>query len=259
MSVPVLKTLKKAFRGNKPKKKRFPYIGDGLGVKGRIMEFMDNPRFAEAWLVSADANQAGWVKSGGVPDIRWRAHTCCWAAEHALKLPGDFAEFGVHTGILSITICEFLPELSSSGKKFYLFDTFEGIPTEKLSESEADSAAQINKNLYFDVFEIAQKNFSKYPYVSLVKGYLPEAVDDVDIEQISYASIDLNSARYEKLTIEKIWDRIVPSGIVVLDDYLHTGHYEQYTMWNEFAQNKNASILSLPTGQGLLIKPGSQF
>lgn len=67
--------------------------------------------------------------------------------------------------------------------------------------------------------------------------------------------MDLNNAPSEKAVIEKLWDQLVPGAIVVLDDYAFGGFDPQYHMWNVFAQSKGITVASLPTGQGLLIRP----
>ena len=51
------------------------------------------------------------------------------------------------------------------------------------------------------------------------------------------------------------WDKIVPGGVVILDDYGFKGHEEQKAAFNEFAKQKNVPILQLPTGQGIIFKP----
>ncbi len=71
---------------------------------------------------------------------------------------------------------------------------------------------------------------------------------------IAYLSVDLNVAKYEQQCIERVWDRLVPGAHIVLDDYAFVGHEDQYDMWNEFTSLKNHMVLTLPTGQGLIIK-----
>ena len=43
--------------------------------------------------------------------------------------------------------------------------------------------------------------------------------------------------------------------MIVLDDYGWIGYWEQYVEEKEFFESKGLSILELPTGQGLVIKP----
>ena len=66
--------------------------------------------------------------------------------------------------------------------------------------------------------------------------------------------MDLNNASAEKATIEVLWPKLVQGAIIVLDDYAFIRRVRQYDMWNEFAKSVGRSVLTLPTGQGLLIK-----
>jgi hypothetical protein len=224
----------------------------GLGVKGRNLGFMEEPRFKKAVEFSETGNIEGWVNVGAVPKIRWRMHTCIWAAMNGMHLEGDFVECGVHTGLLSMAVCDYL-DFEKVDKKFYLFDTFEGIPLERLEGAERAHSEELNK-LYLDVFDIATRNFSRFPNAELVRGPLPGTLDNVEISKIAYLSMDLNSEKYEKETIELLWDKLVPGAMIVLDDYAFGGHEAQYKMWNEYAQSKGKIVYTLPSGQGLLQK-----
>lgn len=51
------------------------------------------------------------------------------------------------------------------------------------------------------------------------------------------------------------WDKLVPGGIILLDDYGWQTHEAQKADWDEFARDRGVQILTMPTGQGLLIKP----
>jgi hypothetical protein len=44
---------------------------------------------------------------------------------------------------------------------------------------------------------------------------------------------------------------------MLLDDYGWDAHIYQKLAFDEFAKNKSVNILSLPTGQGVLMKPHS--
>lgn len=227
---------------------------DGLGIRGKNMGWLNNEKFQRALKFAHDGNVEGWHKIGSVPYIPWRTHVATWAASNALHLEGDLVECGVHTGLLSMALCDFLDFDKYPNKKLYLFDTYDGIPTEGLDEHDKSMALGYNKNIYFDVFELVKRNFSRFPNVELVKGYLPASIDLVKIDKISYLSMDLNNAKFEKETIEVLWDKLVTGAMVVLDDYGYMGHIPQYEMWNEFAKSKGRMIMTCPTGQGLLQK-----
>jgi O-methyltransferase len=228
------------------------YTSDGISVTGRNLSFLDEPDFARAWAVSKAANAEGWPT--GVPDVRWRAHVVLWAARRGMALDGDFVECGVHTGLFSLIILELL-NLEKVGKVFHLFDTFNGIPTEGLTRAELKHADVANANIYRDVWAIAQRNFAPYRAARLIKGALPGSLDQTSIGKIAFLSMDLNNATAESETIARLWDRIVPGAAIVLDDFAWEGAEDQHAMWTRFAATKGCEILTLPTGQGVLIAP----
>lgn len=236
---------------------RYDYSGDHLAVRKKYVPFLHDDRFQANWDRLCEESAPHWV--GGTPDIRWRVHVCLWAAECCLRLPGDFAEFGVNTGLLSTMILR-NTEFDASGKRFFLFDTYDGIPTEMASAEEMAGVEKMNRNMYSgnpantDILSFVRKQLAAHPGAIPVQGLLPGSIDDVAFDSLSYVSIDLNITSAEMGTIEAIWDRITPGGIVVLDDYGLSGHEEQNAAWNDFAARKGRMIMGLPTGQGILMR-----
>ncbi|PWK61005.1 TylF/MycF/NovP-related O-methyltransferase [Roseicyclus mahoneyensis] len=226
----------------KPKVRR-GYIGDAFSTWFVNLDFMDDPNFSSAWLKAENAYKNSPID---VPDIRWRAHVALFAARHGLSLEGDFVECGVDSGLLSTTICNSLG-FQKVPKKFYLFDTFKGIPTATESEN--------TRMGYYDSYEDVRQNFQEFPNVELVRGILPGSLSDCKINKICYLSVDLNVAKTELEVINSLWDKISPTAFIVIDDYGWKHHFETYNVWNNFARSKNTMVATLPTGQGLLIKP----
>lgn len=225
------------------------FRADGLAVSGRNLDFLDD--IAPAWAKVEAANKS---VPTGTPDIRWRAHIALWAARHAMSLEGDLIECGVFTGILATTICEEIRDIGS--KRYWLFDTYAGIPIETVSEAERKNSEGLNRNYYaaVDAEKIVRHAIGHIPNVRIVKGILPQSLSLADIQKISYLSIDLNNVAAEMAVARELWDRIVPGAIIVLDDFGFAGHQLQHDAWVKFAMSKQHHIATLPTGQGLIIK-----
>ena len=238
--------------GLESKTLRCDYRASGLGVRNKELGFLEEPNFKNAWARALEGAEYGW--SGLVPDIRWRAHIAVWAARRGLQLEGDFVECGVYTGLLSLTVCHALG-FADIKRKFYLFDTYDGVPIDRLPAGERELAETMNKNMYKDVYAEVQKHFSPFPNAVLVRGVLPETLESVPLKKIAYMSIDLNNATAEQPCIERLWPLISPGALIVFDDYAHKGHRPQYDMWNDFAAKMGTTVVTLPTGQGLIIRP----
>lgn len=65
----------------------------------------------------------------------------------------------------------------------------------------------------------------------------------------------MNCLLPEVAALNFFWDKLVSGGIIVLDDYGFVNRIEQKKGHDQFAQEKKVSILNLPTGQGIIIKP----
>ncbi len=85
-------------------------------------------------------------------------------------------------------------------------------------------------------------------------GFIPDTLDQLTSEQLASVHIDLNNPAPEIDALRFVWDRIVPGGIVLLDDYAQKGFELQKQAMDELSREMNFHILSLPTGQGLILK-----
>lgn len=193
----------------------------------------------------------GISSGGGELDIRWRAHVICWAAQNALRLKGDFVECGVNTGICSLLAMNYIDFQLLSDRKWYLLDTYCGLVDGQGHSKEHVTA--VNKS-YPDCYELAKKNFSPYSNAVLIRGVIPDTLPQVPSEKIVYLHIDLNCAYPEIEAAKFFWDKLVTGAIIVLDDYAYSGYTKQKEAWDIFAHSKGYSVLSLPTGQGMLVK-----
>jgi predicted O-methyltransferase YrrM len=64
----------------------------------------------------------------------------------------------------------------------------------------------------------------------------------------------MNCVIPEQEALKYFWPRLSKGGIVILDDYAWPGHENQKKSHDEFAFQHGIQVLSLPTGQGLIIK-----
>jgi O-methyltransferase len=226
------------------------YIADGM-TSVHSVAWMDDPAFIEAYR----RGMATGHRFSGELHVEWRVYTACWAAYLAKDLDGDFVELGVNTGIFSAAICSYIDFNRFSAKHFYLLDTFAGFPTDLLLPEELAAKVDENAEDYFDSYDLVRNTFAEYPNVVLVKGRIPETLPLVPSEKIAYLCIDLNATVPERAALEFFWDKVVPGGIILLDDYGYSGHDAQRRSFDAFALSRNVRIFSLPTGHGLLIKP----
>jgi len=77
----------------------------------------------------------------------------------------------------------------------------------------------------------------------------------VRVERVAFLHLDLNCSQPEVAAFDYFWDFLVPGAFVLLDDYGYAGYRSQKIAMDAAARDKQMNILSLPTGQGLVIKP----
>lgn len=220
------------------------YNQDGLAT-------IHNASFIAEPLFEASYRAGRATGSWGASDIHWRAHVACWAAARAAELSGDFVECGVNRGGLAMTTFRYT-SFQNLAKRYFLLDTFNGLDPRYVTtgEESAEKMAEAYSECYDDVCA----TFAAYDNVIVVRGAVPETLTQVDAEQVAYLSIDMNCVQPEIAAMTYFWPKIVPGGLVLLDDYGWPGHDAQREGFNALAHELQFKILSLPTGQGLIIK-----
>lgn len=215
-------------------------------------DFMKDPFFRKAYERGCQAAfEYNW---------HWRVHIGLWAAFTASKLTGDFIECGVNRGFLSSAIMEFL-DWDSLDRTFFLLDTFEGLDLDHVPQEEGHEGMleknreRLERGFYIRGVESVEANFSQWKNTRIIKGRIPETLDQVETRKVAYLHLDMNCAPPEVAALNFFWDRLVPGAIVLLDDYAYRGYESQKQAMDAIAREKEVMIVSLPTGQGLLLKP----
>jgi len=105
-----------------------------------------------------------------------------------------------------------------------------------------------------ELFAKVTQRFAGYPFVKVIKGYVPESFEQGFPEQIAFAHIDLNQAPAEVEALKRIVPRMVPGSILVLDDYGWWAYRAQKEAEDPLLASFGLDVLELPTGQGIVFK-----
>lgn len=221
------------------------FFEDGLATKHNA-DFMKDARFLRAYELGKQTGS--WRHYV----IHWRAYVACWAASMGALHEGDFVECGVYRGGFSRMIIDYI-NFSSLNKQFYLLDTYEGLEDSLILESERKRG--IKAGTYESSYEDVVATFASFPMVKVIKGIVPDTLSQVASNKIAYLSIDMNNRTPEIATATFFWDLLVSGAVILLDDYGFTNYIDQKMGFDEFAKERNVPILSMPTGQGIIIKP----
>ncbi len=212
------------------------HFADNFLTWGRNMSMLGDRPFVQAW----ESNIEGLSDEA----IVWRRYVLACAAYHCVQLEGDFVECGAYTGVGIKTVVDYLggPDFP---KTFWGYDLFEHDPS-----MAHHSMPEHGEGLYGRV----QKKFSAYPQVRLIKGRIPHVFEKDCPDRIAYLHIDLNQAPAEIAALDHLFDRMVPGGILILDDYEWSGYRPQKLAEDQWFEARHYRVMPLPTGQGLVIK-----
>jgi len=232
------------------------FWGDRLCTLDKAAAFLEDEKFRRAW--DTIAGSYDYDQYNGPQGISWRLHVLCWAARRGLGLTGDFVECGVFRGDMSWVVAKTV-DFADIPKKFFLYDTFAGF-SEKYSSSDD---FPMNPDFYDyantvyrqeGLYESVVERFRSSKNIEVVRGVLPDTLDDKCPDKIAYLHVDLNAPAAEIGVLEKLFDRVVPGAAIIFDDYGWLEYSAQRIAEDAFMRERGYSILELPTGQGLVVK-----
>lgn len=230
--------------------------GDRLLTLDKSQGFWSDPCFART---AGQVIPGQVLDSYGGPDgMAWRLNTLVWADRQALALDGDFVECGIFKGEMTWLVTGCL-DFQNLNRRFYLYDTFEGFSPDYSSEEDFPSGSGFynfatEQYQLPELFSQVKQRFADFTNVEVIQGVVPDVLDDRRPERIASFHIDLNSPAAERGALEKLFDSIVPGGLIIFDDYGWRHFAKQKKAADEFLAARGLRVLELPTGQGLVVK-----
>jgi hypothetical protein len=182
------------------------------------------------------------------------------------KVPGDFVELGVARGGCAALLGSTIFSTGQTGevqrRRLRLFDSFEGLPepTEKdfktpdtattgrhvrpLPPGSCLGTLEEVKYLLFDVKKFPESR------IDFVKGWFENTVpaEKNKIDNIAILRIDGDWYESTKVCLEGFYDKVVPGGAVIIDDY-HSCYGCQRAV-DEFIQNRQLNVKMHFDGRG---------
>jgi hypothetical protein len=227
--------------------RKWTYNADGMATV-HYSPFADDPE----WTRLYDEMSEEWFP-GTLMEARWRMWLLTRYAVYARALDGNFAEFGVFRGGCSRML------LGTAGlepdRRLYLFDTFAGIPDDRLTAEEREEG--MGGRLAETSPEYVAQLLSAWdPIPVICAGDVFDTVPAVETGPLAFVHLDLNAAAPTQHVLEHIYERLVPGAVVMFDDYGWTGYEEQRRAVDAFLAGRPETIIALPTGQATFIKTG---
>lgn len=212
------------------------HFGDNMFLFQRNNSMLNDQPFMQSW--------EGNVLTQPDRTIIWRRYILAMAGFHCQHLEGDFVECGAYQGVGAKTVIDYLGGKDFK-KTFWLYDLFEH------NEKMANHSMQAHgPKLHAQVV----KRFADYPNVKIFKGFLPDVLNQGCPEKIAYLHLDLNQAPAEIATLDALFDRVVPGGMIILDDYEMVFYRAQKLAEDTWFDKRGYKVFPLPTSQGFVIK-----
>jgi hypothetical protein len=183
-------------------------------------------------------------------NIEWRTHVLLYFARLAKETSGAFVEFGTGKGWMATAIAS-SGLLHESDKKMYLFDTF---APEKVDQSSGTRlSGETDPHYAIDPDSISPLLLSD-DRIFCVVGDVRETLlpNLMCLKEVAFVHFDLNSADMEELCFRAVFPKLQRGCVIVLDDYGFINLEAQQVTWDKLSAEFEFSILSLPTGQGII-------
>ena len=182
---------------------------------------------------------------------RDRCYVLASLTAHASHLPGDLAELGVYRGGTALLMCR---ASAGSGKRIYLFDSFEGLPAndpvKDVSFEEGQFAADLGS------VERVLSEFEEV--VEIHKGWIPDTFTSLEDRAYALVHVDVDLYRSALDCCEYFYPRVTAGGALLFDEYGFAEALGERDAVDEFFADKPESPIVLPTGQALVLRlPGN--
>lgn len=146
--------------------------------------------------------------------------------QEVMYLKGDVCEFGVAQGKTSALIAN---EMRSTDKTLWIFDSFEGLPVPSKEDELIDDIFQLGEMEHYtgqmscpEQLVNESLNHVNFPTDrrKICKGWIDETIaNGIVPSQICFAYLDFDFYEGTKLVLSLIEEKLVPGGVVVVDDY----------------------------------------
>jgi O-methyltransferase len=150
-----------------------------------------------------------------------------------LSQSGAVVECGTWQGGMSAALVEFC----GHDRRYCFFDSFQGMPPAKEIDGAAALSwqADVDSPYYRDNCRSSRATFEdtigrtgiNKSKVMVVQGFFEDTLPNVDVPDILVLRLDADWYDSTKVCLEKFWDKLLPGGLLLIDDYY---------MWDGCAQ-----------------------
>lgn len=172
------------------------------------------------------------------------------------SLPGDIVELGIFRGGGTLLIAEMLRALSSN-RKVYGIDSFEGLPRPREQDVMPNGEVYYHRGMFGDGsghgevanagYEFVQhlmRLFRVDKHVRLVEGFFEDVLPKFARQGGRYSLVIIDPDQYKGTidALNALYDRVLPGGYVLIDDYYSKSAVGVAKAAEEFLADKPESV-----------------
>jgi O-methyltransferase len=203
-----------------------------------------------------DAAVAATGAFGDPPLRRMRFFALERVARQLRDVPGNACEVGCFRGlsayIAAATFRDMQKELT-----FHICDSFAGLsePTAADAAERDEPEVHIKARDYRCSETEVRTHLAEFDFFEYHKGWIPAPFKKIDNERFCYAHIDVDLAEPTRESIEFLWPRLNPGGVMVLDDYGAMGYPGAKRAIDAFFEGRRDTFfIGQPAGGGIAVK-----
>lgn len=169
-------------------------------------------------------------------------------AQLVRSLPGDMAEIGCYTGATSWFLAD---QIVRGGRErsLHLFDSFEGLSQPREQDGSYWQAGALRAGE-----DVVRLNLAEFPFVHLHPGWVPDRFGGVADRRFVLVHIDVDLYQPTRDSAAFFYDRLVPGGLMICDDYGFNSCPGATAAFDEVMSDKPEPIINLPTGGAFIVK-----
>jgi O-methyltransferase len=206
-----------------------------------------------AWI-DCDEFWNDWNQFDGLKSQRPDRKFVVWSMARSVRsLAGDTAECGVYTGCSTYLMC--IASLPFE-RTHHVFDSFEGLSSPSDEDRPSSENAYVWRQGDLAVTEAEVKSkLKRFSFIEYHKGWIPGPFSDVSDRSFRFVHVDVDLYQPTRDSIRFFYDRLVPGGILLCDDYGYHTCAGARRAFDEFVHERSLDpVVHLPTGQGFIVK-----
>lgn len=177
-----------------------------------------------------------------------------------LELEGLVAECGCFRGLSSYLLCATFRDADPGfdGNGYRIFDSFEGLSAPRAEDRvegagpEVETLRQMTQQGYFSAsLDWVKKSLQSFPGIQYYPGWIPQAFPDEPTARYRFVHVDVDVYQPTRDCFEYFYERLVPGGIIVSDDYNWPGARKAI---EEFCARTGAVFEVTPLSQAYIVR-----